>query len=510
VLYPRCIPGVAMAKAASRGKYERERVRMTAATVERAARMIQEGTLAGRGAEIADADTPGLTLRITRSAGTWYLRHRKGTFRLGSMDNLSLSAARLAADRARRDVEAGVSPREDLGVFEAVLAKGRPVELAADAAFAETVEVQSDEDRRRRGPWQWRDLMDEFLASKAKGFKEGYLQKYQAYHRGPEFEPIEQRELSSLDIEDLEELRDRVVEARTVSAAARVVAQNREALTWAWRYHGTRSGLSGERYPWWKEQWDIEYSHDAREHTPTVQELVRTLLVVEHHRSLSSTDQQTEVGMLAALWAVVLTGQRTGSLGRTRRAGIIPMPGRPDWQVWTWAGAEMKGGRRASRPHALPIPPAAIAAIERCGADPTSQWLFPSRIDGKHATPAGFTGLFHRIEGRVKAGKKGRQITRPEGNLFQRYGIRVWTPHDARRTLGTFLDEEQLGGAGSAILAHSKDKSENREEARIEDITRRVYAKAQRLELKASGMQPWVDHVLAAYERERARFKPLS
>ena len=174
-----------MAKAAGRGSYERERVRMTAATVERAARMIQEGKLVGRGAEIADADTPGLTLRITRAAGTWYLRHRKGTFRLGSMDALTLPAARLAADRARRDVEAGVNPREDLHVFEAVLAKGKPVELAADAAFAETVEVQSDEDRRRRGPWQWQDLMAEFLASKLPDLKESYRRSYSAYHTGP-------------------------------------------------------------------------------------------------------------------------------------------------------------------------------------------------------------------------------------------------------------------------------------------------------------------------------------
>lgn len=503
-----------MAKTAGRGSYERERVKMTAATVERAARMIQEGKLVGRGAEIADADTPGLTLRITRAAGTWYLRHRKGTFRLGSMDALTLPAARLAADRARRDVEAGVNPREDLHVFEAVLAKGKPVELAADAAFAETVEVQSDEDRRRRGPWQWQDLMAEFLAAKLPDLKESYRRSYSAYHAGPEFEPIERLELASIEISDLEELRDRVIESRTLSAAARVVAQCKEALTWGWRSHATRSGLADEKHAWWQERWHIEYSSKAREHTPTIQELVRTLLVIEHHRTLSSTDQETENGMLAAVWAVVLTGQRTGSLGRTRRDGVIPMPDMPGWEVWTWTAKEMKSGRRGGRPHALPIPPAAIAAIDRLGADPSSPWRFPSRVDGKHVTPAGFTGLFHRLEGKTKAGKtrkgkKGPLFKRPHGNLFERYGIRVWTPHDARRTLGTFLDEEQLGGAGSAILAHARDKTENREEARIEDVTRKVYARAQRLKLKASGMAPWIDHVLEHYERERARFKPL-
>lgn len=279
-----------MAEATGRGTYARERVLMTAATLTRAARMISDGTLAGRGAEILDTDTPGLTLRITRASGIWYLRHRKGTIRLGSMDVLDLPAARKAAAMARRDVDMGVDPRLDISIFERSLARGRTLDHAIDVAFAPSEPLRSDADRRRDGPWQWQDLMVEFLASKAKNFKEGYLKKYSAYHAGPEFEAIEGSELQHLNIGDLEALRDRVAETRTVSAAARVVAQNKEALTWAWKYHGTRSGLSGERYPWWKEQWAIEYQHTARGHTPTVEELVRTLLVAEHHRCLGSTD----------------------------------------------------------------------------------------------------------------------------------------------------------------------------------------------------------------------------
>lgn len=488
--------------ATSRGTYSRTRVRLTAQTIATAARLIEKGHVQGRGTEFADTETTGLTLRVTSAAGTWYLRHRKGTIRLGSMDLLDLPAARHAAHVARTDLERGVDPRLDVQIFAHEVSTGASVDDAHEVAFPEIVEELPDADRRRRGPWQWRDLMAEFLAAKAKGFKPGYLPKYGAYHRGPEFKPVEQRELASLRIGDLERLRDRVAAARTVSAAARVVSQNREALDWAYRYHRDRSGLSDIATAWWRD-WDIEYRPGTREHTPTVEELARTLVVAELHRDLGSTGRRTESGMLAALWGVVLTGQRTGALGRTRRAGVIAMPDRPGWEVWTWTGAEMKGGRRASRPHALPIPPEALAAIARCGADPDSRWLFPSRFDDKHATPAGFTGLFHRLEGITKAGKGDRLIQRPAGDLFARYGIRVWTPHDVRRTLATFLDDEGLGGAGSAILAHSRGKGS--EEERTEDITRRVYAKAQRLELKARGMEVWVPHVLAAYEREYAR-----
>lgn len=491
----------------SRGSYERERVRMTAATIERAAAMIAGGKLAGRGAEILDIDTPGLTLRITRSSGNWYLRHRKGTYRLGSMDALTLPAARLAAARARTDVEAGLNPREDLAVFERVLEKGRPVQLAADAAFAETVRVQSDADRRKRGPWKWRDLVEEFLPVKTKDLKPGYGPKYAAYHRGKEFDEIWEKDLETLEFSALEALRDRVVENRTRSAAARVVRQNREMLTWAWQYHATRAGFGKVQHPWW-DRWAIQYKCGIREHVPTTTELVRTLLMAEHHLALGGTTQETGPGMIAALWAIVLTGQRTGHLTKTRRDAIIDMPSRPGWEVWTWTGAMMKGGKSGSRPHALPIPPAAIEAIKRAGA-PDGDWLFPSRVEGKPISPTGINQFFYRLEGRMKPGK-GEAVTRREhGNLFEAYGIRRWTPHDARRSLTTFLDDEELGGAGSAISAHSKDKSENREEAKIEDITRRVYAKAQRLELKAKGMEPWVNHVLAAYERERARFKPI-
>lgn len=158
-----------------------------------------------------------------------------------------------------------------------------------------------------------------------------------------------------------------MVESRTVSAAARTVAQGKEALTWAWTYHPELSGLESERYPWWKERWAIKYQAGVREHTPTTVELVRTLLVAERHLALGTTTQQTGPGMLAALWAVVLTGQRTGALAKTKRSAIKQWSARSGWEVWTWTGRQMKGGKNAGRPHGLPIPPTAIAAVAHCG-----------------------------------------------------------------------------------------------------------------------------------------------
>lgn len=498
-----------MPKTASRGTYARERVHLTADTIRKAKSMIALGRFEGRGHEFLDTSCQGLTLRVTKASGTWYLRTRATTVRLGPMEDLPVAAAREAALRALVDIKAGRKTDPlDLHVFGDVMKRTGNLQVAIDAGFAEVVMERSDEDRRRRGPWQWRDLVEEFLSEKVRGLKPGYGPKYSAYHRGAEFDDLWHMYVRDIEISDLESLRDAVADNRTVSAAARVVRQNREMLTWAWSYHSTRSGLSEFQHTWW-DRWSIQYQSGTREHTPTVTELVRTLLMAERHLTLGGTTQETSPGMLAALWAVVLTGQRTGPLTSTRWDAVIPMPDRPGWQVWTWSGAMMKGGKNGGRPHALPIPPGAIEAIARQGAPSDGEWIFPSRAEGKPITPTGINQFFYRLQGRMKPGKGTAVTKRHNGDLFAAYGIRVWRPHDARRAIATFLDDEDLGGAASAILAHSRGKA-SEEEAKVEDITRRVYAKAQRLDLKARGMEPWVSHVLAAYEREKARFKPIA
>jgi hypothetical protein len=57
--------------AETKGGYTRERVRLTAAHLKKAAAMIASGSVEGRGIEWADEGCQGLTLRITRSAGSW-------------------------------------------------------------------------------------------------------------------------------------------------------------------------------------------------------------------------------------------------------------------------------------------------------------------------------------------------------------------------------------------------------------------------------------------------------
>lgn len=483
---------------ATQNTWTRERVNLTADHLKRARRLLATSKVPGRGIEWADTATTGLLLRVGPLGGAWLLKTEARTVRLGDMDALPVPAARAAAQQARLDLRAGRNPRASLEIYAEAIAQTDDVGLSVEAAFPEEVVEQSDEDRRRDGPWQWRDLVDAYLATRLPKLKPGWAEQYEGYLRHPAFERISTWELARLDIDVLEEIRDRIAKANSVSTAARAVNQGKAMLTWAWKYHRRLSRLG--KTPWWQ-GWSIEYAASTRDHEPTLPELGRTLALAERHRVLGTTDQETSAGMLKALWAVVLTAQRTGALAATRRDRVIPMPGRPGWEVWTWSAGDMKGGK-APRPHALPIPPAALEALSRFDESDGSEWAFPSRALGKHVTSDGLNQMLYRLQGKAKAGKKD-VVTLREVDLFKAHRIRIWTPHDVRRTLGSFLAEEELGGAASAILAHKTGRKDD-EDARLEDITRKVYAKAQRLDLKARGMEAWVAAVLDAYAREAA------
>ncbi|EHP92636.1 MULTISPECIES: integrase arm-type DNA-binding domain-containing protein [Methylorubrum] len=505
--------------------YVRERVRLTAEHVKRAKAMVAAGKVPGRGQEWADDKVQGLLLRAQRTSVTWYLKLRTTTLRLGSADVLDLDTARDQATDARLKAKRGENVRGALAAYEASVAAGDDEDIAWAVAEFEAMkappEVLSDADRRLRGPWLWRDLVEEFLASKLAKLKGGYRDQYASYLRHEAFRSIEDRPVASLTITDLERCRNAAVKANTVSAARRCVQQGKEALSWAWRYHAGVSGLADCQYEWWA-RWSIEYAPGKRDHVPTLTDLVRTILVAEHHRTLGATEHATGDGTLGALWALVLTGQRTGQLTGTRRARAFPWPDRPGWVAVNWDGGEMKGGKSGGRPHSLPIPPEAWAIIERHRAacetagEPVSAYLFPSiRGDGPVGQSA-LNQLLYRLEGKAKDPGKSKPVTRrkrnstagkPREELLERYGVAPWVPHDVRRALATFLDERRLGGAGSAILAHRAARSEDERE-RVEHVTRLHYAKGQRMALKAEGMEAWCRAVLDAYQAEKARLFP--
>ncbi len=110
--------------------------------------------------------------------------------------------------------------------------------------------------------------------------------------------------------------------------------------------------------------------------------------------------------------------------------------------------------------------------------------------------------------------RKGKPGPKPKPkkerpNLFEIYGIEPWTRHNARRTMTTFLDDKRLGGAATTILGHKTDHDRVDERERMASVTDQHYNRSQRIGLKAEGMALWVKALLAAYQKERRKFRDL-
>jgi integrase len=479
--------------------------------------MIDAGTVPGRGHEYVCDKRTGLVLRITPTAATYYLKLETTTLRIGSASVLTLDQARDQSAAAKIAAKRGKRPQAGLEAFEDLLAAGMSEVDAWEIATArDGAPDRSDDEHLAEGPWRWKDLVKAFLADKEAKLKARYFKLYRTYLEYSEFATIAERPLSSLKLGDLEKVRNQIMQSKAKSAAWRSAQQVKEAITWSWSFHSGISGLQDVEYPWWS-RLAVDYASGKREHVPSLQDLARTLVVAELHRTLGWTEHKTGPGTLAALWAVILTAQRTGPLCATRRERLRFDPERPGWKVAVWTGEEMKGGRSGGRDHALPIPPAALAVIERYwkeadGDGEPSEYAFPSTRGDGHVSQGSINQLLNRLQGvtnsqaKAREGKPSRK-KKPlpaRVDLFARYGIEPWVPHDVRRTLSTFLEDQRLGGAGSAILAHRPPKTEDERE-KVETVTRLHYAKSQRLGLKAEGITVWVKAVLEAYETEKAR-----
>ncbi|PVE20616.1 hypothetical protein DC522_31210 [Microvirga sp. KLBC 81] len=382
--------------------------------------------------------------------------------------------------------------------------------------------------------WTWAELVDAFLAEKLPELTEPWRSQYEGFLRHEGLTSLSEKHVCDLRKGDLEEVRDAMLDPKRDKRIARstvwrLIKASKEMLSWAWGHHARKSGLENTEYPWWQ-SWTVKYKPGKRDHTPTLEELVRTIIIAEHHRTLSEKEHATSPGTLAALWATILLGQRLGALLLMRESRLFEaehLP--PGWKVMNWSEDEMKSAVGVRLPHSLPIPPAFFEAIQPYRdeiadkQEETSDWLFPSGKGGDHVTKSAMNRLLYRLEGkefqqkdRSLPDRKGKPGPKPRGsarskreNLLAKYDVRAWTPHDVRRTLTSFLDDCRLGGAASAILAHRENrKDEETAKERTLPVTRIHYSRAQRLDLKAEGMTVWIEAILRTYQVEKKKLAP--
>ncbi|QQN67366.1 hypothetical protein JIR23_21390 [Bradyrhizobium diazoefficiens] len=509
----------------------RKSVRLTEEHLADAVAMSEDERLAHTVMELGDQKAKGLTIRITPHKPIWYIRRKEKTLRLRDVRELSLKDARYVAEQ----IALGAKRNRNLNDLAHVLLEYMP--LPSEGSIRDRdVEAKLDHmlasrDKAKAIPapqfWTWKQLTDEFLKEKQLDLKASYRKAYERYLRLEEFGPINNKMVREIELRDLEEVRNAIHINHAPSAVKRALQQSKEMLTWAWKNHATVSGLDKVQYQWW-DRWSYQYKPKKRPpRRPTVEEIARTLVIAERYRHLADGENDIYPGTLGALWAVALTGQRTGALTKLGTDRLFPTDKQyrklTGWKIANWKMEEMKGGRDGGRPHSLPIPPEALKIIYRYHkkAGGESPWMFPARFPDKHVGKSSLDQLIYRLQGQVydhtvrqKPHRKGKPGPMPRPlkarpNLFEQFGIRPWTPHDCRDTITTFLEDRRLGGAASAILGHKQPNSDpSREEReRLARVTEQHYNHSQRIRLKAEGMALWVKALLSAYNRELRRFQ---
>jgi integrase len=329
----------------------------------------------------------------------------------------------------------------------------------------------------------------------------------------PEFASINDKLVSEIRLRELELVRDQINLNHAPSAVHRALTQSKRMLTWAWKFHATASGLEEVQAEWWT-RWSFEYKTQERTHAPTIKEIAHTLVIAGEFRHLAEGEHDTYPGTLGALWGVALTAQRTGAFLQLRVDRLFD-PSKIDrklrgWKIANWTSEEMKGGRDGGRPHSLPIPPEALKVMQTFHKEDggKSAWMFPGRDPKKRITPAALNLLMHRLQGRVydhtvrqKPNRKGKPGPKPRPkkarpDLFKEYGIRPFTLHDIRRAITTFLEDNRLGGAATAILTHKMTHSNINERERLAAVTEQHYRRSRRIDLKAEGMAVCTENLI--------------
>ena len=472
----------------------------------------------------------GFVIRFTRSSGTYYLRHVDATVWLGNLHEVELSVAEMLHREARNAVIDGRDPVNYVQVFHSRLAAGdEPGAAHTQATHASLRAVGRDV--VGDVPWVFDRLRQEFLAAKLPELRARYAKNFESLLRDPAFNLIAHRRVIDLTRLDLHAVREALTpkakagepRGKPNSRTKRAINAAREMLTWGMDTEPTRTGLGAIETPWWT-SFSVKFKTQERERTPAIEELARTIVLVERHRACKAEPVIVSPVVVALMYFVLITGQRTSAAAQLRREHIHDHPERKGWKIAHWPADSMKGTTKKARAHALPLPPSIVAMLESMWAETDvlykkNEWAFRGHRGASHASAAALNQLFDRLRGVQRKTPptiqdyEGKPGPKPRGavaqrNLLERYGIGDFWFHDARRTIATFFDEMGRGEIGSAILGHRmKPRATTRESQErdvMADVTSRHYSTAQRIPLKSSGMEMWVEAFDSTLAAERA------
>ncbi len=492
-----------------------------------------------------DKSQKGLTLRLRGHKLTWVLKTQSTSYVIGVAYPKD-DAAELTAPAKARDLA---------GKVKTLVAEGADKERVN--AYLAAFYVHKDHGKAmasllsKAKTWTLAECVNAFVAGRtgenaADPIKPSYEKEIRVTFARPEFDDIRDKPVVSLKKGDFERIRDNVDKRYGTSPGIKVVSHSRAVLGYCATFYDGDSGL-GEIDPWWV-MFKSPKKLKAKERTPTIEEIAKTIVLAEHYLDRPMPGRKIETAgasasTVAGLWWLCFTCQRSGAGLSLHAYDVADDPQREGWKLAMWQKDVMKAGSN----FVLPIPPAAWAMVSRYvdlvkARHPKrtnwQEWAFPSEDDPeKHVTNFGVSQLLGRLAGKKKAerSEKPKDKAKPtsEGgrgpykkaerteyvDLFKEYGIEWWTPHDLRRSITAFLDEKGIPGGATVVLAHEIDSKETLKATESEKlredflrqrqarITRLAYGASQHLWLKAEALEPWTEALLAEYEKQKAEMQ---
>ncbi|MCB5173909.1 tyrosine-type recombinase/integrase [Microvirga lenta] len=486
------------------------RVEIGPTQIEQAAAAALAGTYTSADPLVfADVIEKGLSLRIQGGSASWILKWNGKTKSLGKLADIK--TAKTAREKARV-VRAMLKIGDDPSAYIASRHAGRDHRAAtADIEARKAAEA---------GEWKWPDLVQRYIEDhvsqpkkKRYGTKppsDSSIKDARRHLTLPPFDRLKTKLLRQIAADDIEAIRDAVMKENGGTSSRKVVNYSRAALSWAKRFHKGSSGLGGIP-AWWTE---VESLHveQARTRLLTLEQIAKVLHIAETNQVLPKrlNNKAPSKAILAALWWIVLTAQRTSASMSILTSHLVDDPNAAGWKIVAFPAGSMK----SKRFHALPIPPRVVMILDRAMAvRPSSQWVFPSERRGRrhsqaseesatsnpaddiHVYDSSVNLLIRRLRGLDEIGR-----ARSTPDLLE--GIPDFSPHDLRRSLATILSDMSIrGDAASAVLDHSSGVPGGVEFHQA-DVTRLVYNRSQRLELKREAMTAWTEAVFAACDEE--------
>jgi hypothetical protein len=307
-------------------KYEREVKSLTEADIDSAISYSESRAIIGKVAEWRDRKTVGLTIRITPGKAVWFVRRREVTLRLGTLlsqwplsklvpGELDLEMARYIANQIHLAAGRKRNLREfadTLVWFETTTSRYKDQDRTGHAEWADKLadETSMLAYRKRIGDtgltWTWKALTAKFLVYQSPKLKAKYRKQYEHYLKLPEFDQVNGKLVSEIELSDLERLRDAIHLNHAKSAVHRALTQSKSMLSWAWKYHATATGLEKVQAEWWT-RWSFEYETKILGHKTDhdrVDERERMASVTEQHYNRSQRIGLKAEGM--ALWVKTL------------------------------------------------------------------------------------------------------------------------------------------------------------------------------------------------------------